>query len=99
VALELEVTAELAREGIARELVRLVQDARKAAGLRVSDRIVLAVEAQGPVKEALAEHRGWIAGETLAISVTEGTLDDGAHQEARDIEGKPVRIYLKASEG
>jgi len=47
VALELELTPELKREGLAREVVRLVQDARKAAGLDVSDRIVLGLEA-GP---------------------------------------------------
>ena len=41
VALELEVTPELRREGLARELVRMIQDARKAAGLEVTDRISL----------------------------------------------------------
>src|SRR5207247_2143376 len=39
VALDLEVTRELRLEGLARELIRFVQDARKAAGLEVSDRI------------------------------------------------------------
>ena len=45
VALDLELDDALRREGLARELVRLVQDARKAAGLDVSDRIELGVEA------------------------------------------------------
>ena len=97
VALDLEITPELAREGIARELVRLVQDARKAAGLRVSDRIELGVEAEGEVAEALREHGDWVAGETLAVSLGAGKLEDADHDEARAIDGTPVRIYLKSS--
>ena len=47
VALDLEVSPELRREGLARDLVRAVQDLRKAAGLEVADRIELAVKADG----------------------------------------------------
>ena len=49
VALDLELTEELRREGLARELVRRVQDARKAADLDVSDRIELGVASGGSV--------------------------------------------------
>jgi isoleucyl-tRNA synthetase len=97
VALDLDVTPELAREGMARELVRLVQDARKAAGLRVSDRIALGVEADGEVAEALREHSEWIGGETLAVSVTEGKLEGDAHHESGAIEGTSVGIYLRTA--
>ena len=58
VALELDRTPELVREGLARELVRLIQDGRRAAGLAVTDRIGLSVEASGDVAEALRAHRG-----------------------------------------
>jgi isoleucyl-tRNA synthetase len=84
VALELEITPELRREGVARELVRMIQDARKAAGLQVTDRIALAVETSGEPADALAAHREEIATETLAATVAadgidgfrlEGTLD------------------------
>jgi isoleucyl-tRNA synthetase len=84
VALELEITPELRREGMARELVRMIQDARKAAGLQVTDRIALAVETSGEPADALAAHRDEIAAETLAATVAadrvggfrlEGTLD------------------------
>ncbi len=95
VALDLEVTAELALEGIARELVRMVQDARKAAGLQVSDRIELSVAAEGQVGEALRAHREWIAGETLAVAISEGPMDGTAHEERGDIEGAPVVIGLR----
>ena len=66
VALELEVTPELRREGVARELVRTIQEARKEAGLEVTDRIELGVETSGEPAEALAAHRDEIAEETLA---------------------------------
>jgi isoleucyl-tRNA synthetase len=60
VALDLALTPELRREGLARDLVRAVQEARKAAGLEVSDRIELAVDATGEVGLALEEHREWV---------------------------------------
>jgi len=71
VALDLEVTPELRRAGLAREVVRLVQDARKAAGLDVTDRIDLRWDATGEVAEAVREHAAAIAGEVLAVTFEE----------------------------
>jgi isoleucyl-tRNA synthetase len=68
VALDTDVTQELRREGLAREVVRLVQEARKGDGLDVSDRIHLRWRASGEVAEALAVHAGLIAVEVLAAS-------------------------------
>ncbi|MGB5347423.1 MAG: isoleucine--tRNA ligase [Woeseia sp.] len=65
-ALDTALTEELRLEGIARELVRTVQDARKQAGLEVSDRIVLGVSGSADVAAALAEHRDYLMQETLA---------------------------------
>ena len=50
-ALDLELTPELHREGLARELVRVIQDARKAAGLDVSDRVDVGIRASGQIAE------------------------------------------------
>ena len=69
VALDLEVTG-AAPGGLARDLVRAVQDLRKAAGLDVADRIELAVKADGEVA-AVAAHRDYLLGETLATSLHE----------------------------
>jgi isoleucyl-tRNA synthetase len=67
VALDLGITPELRREGLAREVIRLVQDARKADGLEVSDRITLHWRAADPdLTAALTEHGQLIAGEVLA---------------------------------
>jgi isoleucyl-tRNA synthetase len=66
VGLDTTLSDELRREGVARELVRAVQDARKQAGLEVADRIVLWVEGDEAVAAALAEHRDYLMTETLA---------------------------------
>jgi isoleucyl-tRNA synthetase len=83
VALELDISPELRREGLAREVIRLVQDARKADGLEVSDRITLRWSALGPeLAAALTEHGQLIAGEVLATEFGPGAPDGGAAQAA-----------------
>ena len=69
VTLNTVLTVELEREGLARDLVRLVQQARKAADLRVSDRISLTVRASSSWLEALETHRDVVTTETLATAV------------------------------
>jgi isoleucyl-tRNA synthetase len=91
VALELGLDDELRREGLAREVVRAVQEARKQAGLEVSDRIVLALGGDEELLEAAREHETYIAGETLATSVDYGA--DGAGEKAT-IEGRELRIAV-----
>jgi len=66
VGLDTTLDDALRREGLARELVRAIQDARKQAGLEVADRIVLSVEGDAAVTAAAAEHRDYLMSETLA---------------------------------
>ena len=68
VVLDTEVTPELAAEGLARDLVRAVQQARRDAGLEVSDRIALTIGGSPEVVAAATTHRDLITGETLATS-------------------------------
>jgi isoleucyl-tRNA synthetase len=68
VGLDTTLDDALRREGLARELVRAVQDARKQAGLEVADRIALFVEGDSAVTAALAEHRDYLMSETLATA-------------------------------
>ncbi len=75
VVVDLDVTPELEAEGLARDLVRQIQQARRDAGLDVSDRIALKVLGPDAWVSAAATHRDLIAGETLATSVTL-TVDD-----------------------
>jgi isoleucyl-tRNA synthetase len=69
IALDLRVTPELAAEGTARDVVRIVQQARREAGLDVSDRIRLTVGADGEVAGAVRAHAGFVAAETLATDL------------------------------
>jgi isoleucyl-tRNA synthetase len=66
VVLDTHVTPELEQEGIARDLIRQVQQARRDADLHVSDRIELTVSASSPYLEALEAHRQLVMAETLA---------------------------------
>ncbi|KII26697.1 hypothetical protein M707_26325 [Arthrobacter sp. AK-YN10] len=69
VVLNTEVTPELAAEGLARDMVRAIQQARKDAGLNVSDRIKTTVEAQQDVVEALQANAGLVKTETLTLEL------------------------------
>ncbi len=74
------VTAELAEEGLARDAIRLIQQARKDAGLDVSDRTKLSVSGSASVLAAVAAHRELVMGETLALELdaSEAELSEGS---------------------
>ncbi len=85
VALDLELTPELRRAGLAREVVRMIQEARKSGGFDVSDRIalswaVLDQDGTGELREAIDEHRELIAREVLASTIAEADSADGLEQ-------------------
>jgi isoleucyl-tRNA synthetase len=75
VALDLEVTPELKQAGLAREVVRTLQEARKNAGLEVSDRISVWLVATGELATALAQHGPEVGREVLAVSLTHSEPD------------------------
>jgi isoleucyl-tRNA synthetase len=77
VVLDTAVTEELAAEGVARDVVRVVQQARRDAGLDVSDRITLTVSAADDVVAAVRTHEAFLAAETLADAVAYGEVADG----------------------
>jgi isoleucyl-tRNA synthetase len=78
VVLDTRVTPELELEGVARDLVRVVQQARRDAGLHVSDRVRLTVEAPEAVQEALAAHGPFVQAETLATELITGAAGEDA---------------------
>ncbi|MEU1806956.1 isoleucine--tRNA ligase [Streptomyces sp. NPDC019937] len=76
VALDLEITPELRRAGLARDAIRLIQEARKNSGLDVADRIALRwVSADEDLRQALTDHAGLIADEVLATDFASGEAD------------------------
>ncbi len=95
VALALEVDAELAREGLAREIVHAIQNTRKQAGLEVSDRIELALAGDAELIEAAREHEDYVAGETLATEIAYKAPGG----EAVKIDGRDLTIALTRAAG
>jgi isoleucyl-tRNA synthetase len=92
VALNLELDGELHREGLAREVVHAVQAARKTAGLNVEDRIALTLGGDEELLAATRAHEDYVAGETLATSVSYDQLDGDAAR--TEIEGRPLLIAV-----
>jgi isoleucyl-tRNA synthetase len=90
VALQLELDEELFREGLAREIVHAVQNARKEAGLEITDRIELTLGGDAELVAAAREHQSYLAGEVLATSVAY----DGADGAAATIDGRALRISI-----
>jgi isoleucyl-tRNA synthetase len=80
--LDTTVTPELEAVGLVRDVVRVVQQARRDAGLHVSDRIRLTVAGEGPAWPALASHQDLLVRETLAVQV--GLTGDLAHLPTAD---------------
>ena len=84
VGLETKITDELRKEGLARDLVRGIQNLRKETGLEVTDRINLTVSGDADLKSAYEMFSSFIAGETLAVkSVWKDSLE-GTKVEADD---------------
>lgn len=93
VVLDTEVTPELAAEGLARDVVRVVQQARRAAGLDVADRITAVVDSSPEVVAAIEAHRDFVTGEVLAVELTVGSVgESGFAGEVGD--GETVRVEV-----
>jgi isoleucyl-tRNA synthetase len=93
-ALDTSLTEELIREGVARELIRTVQESRKQAGLEVSDRIVLGISGTAGVEAALNEHRDYLMSETLATEWQVGQ-NDPLFLEKRTLDDEEWTIEIK----
>lgn len=78
VALDCTLTDELRQEGAAREIVNRVQRARKAMDLDVLDRIRITYQADESLIECLDKYHDYIAGETLAVSISQGKISENA---------------------
>jgi isoleucyl-tRNA synthetase len=92
VALALELDDELRREGRAREIVHAIQNARKEAGLEVSDRISLTLGGDEALLEAARAHEGYVTGETLAVSISYDGAEGGS---VARLEGLELRIGIE----
>ncbi len=94
VTLDIEVTPELAAEGTARDLIRLVQQARREAGLEVSDRIELTLGVSESVRRQIQPFIDELARETLAQSVHFGTGSTNATLDDEDMHIGVIRVDM-----
>jgi isoleucyl-tRNA synthetase len=111
VALNTSLTHELRLEGAARDLVRNVQDTRKSAGLAISDRIRLYLDAHdegngagepGAVRlqQVIAAWSDYVRAETLAVHLLAEPAPAGAYQETIELDGEQVTVgIVRCGEG
>jgi isoleucyl-tRNA synthetase len=96
VALDIGLDDDLRLEGLARELVRTLNDHRKAIDLDLSDRIQVTVFSEDRVADAARVHGDWIAGEVLAVEWAVASLAD-APDDAASLEVDGVRIAVRVT--
>lgn len=93
------VTPEQEREGLAREVMRKIQMARKTADFKLDDKIALEIACSATLKEAIETHKGMILSETLTDSFKLLDLKEavqGAHVDESDIDGEAIKVGVKA---
>jgi isoleucyl-tRNA synthetase len=94
--LDTDISEELKLEGLAREVIRQVNDLRKQLGFNVEDRVLARYEAGGMVALAIERHNDYIKRETLALELKPGR-DDSFQGDERTVEGERFWIGLKRS--
>jgi isoleucyl-tRNA synthetase len=94
VGLDTAITQDLADEGLARELVRRIQNARKAAGFDISDHITTHLAGPDWLSRVLARHGDYVRQETLSDELAEGPPPAGAHVEEQKLDGEPITLAV-----
>jgi isoleucyl-tRNA synthetase len=97
VAVDTTITPELADEGMARELVRRIQNLRRGADFDLTDKIITFYTASDPIRRVMESFGDYIRQETLSDELREGGPADGAHSEEkpRKLNGEEVALAVK----
>jgi len=96
VAVDTTITPELADEGLARELVRRIQNLRRAADFELTDRIVTFYTGGDRLRQVVRSFGDYIRQETLSEELREGEPEEGAYQEKqRPLDGEEVLLAVK----
>ncbi len=95
VSLDAEVTPELRREGMMREVVRYLQEMRKEAGYEVSDRILILIKSDGELEQAVTEFADTIKQETLADELRQGGDLEWDIEKDFEIEGNQATLAVR----
>lgn len=94
VSLDLQVNRELELEGLARDVIRTVQNARREADLIPDERIRLGLAVEGDLREAVEAHAGFIKAEVLAEELVIGAIPDPLYTETAEIQETAVTLSL-----
>ncbi|MDP2982028.1 MAG: isoleucine--tRNA ligase [Candidatus Latescibacter sp.] len=94
VCLDLSLDREMELEGLARDVIRMVQNARREAGLVPDERIRLGLGVTNDLKEAVGKHRDLIQSEVLAVELTSDEIPDAVYTETVDIQGEAMDIRI-----
>ncbi len=97
VVLDLTITPELEAEGLARDLVRMIQQARKDAGLHVSDRINLRLDMPDAQGAAVEAHKEYIAQQVLAVSLVRDNAKAAKHHSEQQLDGQSIVIGFEVA--
>ncbi len=95
VSLDLQITPELRREGMAREFVHQVQNLRRDLELEVSDRIRMSVTGPAELLEALEEYEDYVSEEVLAVALEVGASDPGPAAKVLAVDGVEARVAVE----
>jgi isoleucyl-tRNA synthetase len=95
VLVDTRITEDLAREGMARDVIRQIQELRKKANLEMEDRITLRLATDAAnLRQAIDAHRDYIANETLTITWASQPLNGECHRASVKVDGQPLTIEL-----
>ncbi len=94
VALEVEITDQLRKEGVARDLINRIQNIRKGRDYDITDRITVTVEPSELTSGAVADFGEYIASQVLASAIVEAPVTDPADDEVLDIDGTEVKVKI-----
>lgn len=96
VTLDTRLTDELKREGMAREVVRHIQELRKQSGLQMEDRIIFCLTTESEeLRTAITAHQSYIMAETLATQLVPQLDGDSVHQATVKVDGQALTIALR----
>ncbi len=95
VGVDTVISNKLAAEGMARELVRRIQNMRKDAGFDISDRIAVYHQAEGFVNRVFKQWEDYIKTETLAVSINHQLIPEAAFQRKERVDGEDVMLGVE----
>ncbi len=95
VALDTQITPELADEGMARDLVHLIQNMRRSAGFEIADRIVTSCTGDERIARVIRQHAGYIQQETLSLELVHGEPPADAYAEEQKVDGVAVKLGVR----